>query len=113
MSWENFLSLGRNVDDSRVEERKAKVTPGQCCTLVYTSGTTGMPKGVMLSHDSCSWTPKAQTSRPGYFNLERSRGVSYLPLSHVAALYNDILVPILKGGHIYFALPTALQGTLV
>ena len=38
-----------------VQERMAKQKPGHCCVLVFTSGTTGQPKGVMLSHDNLSW----------------------------------------------------------
>lgn len=71
--------------------------------MVYTSGTTGMPKGVMLSHDNLTFTPKAQISRPGYPDPEGVRVVSYLPLSHVAGLYFDIVAPVIKSIHIHFA----------
>mmetsp|Transcript_2559 Transcript_2559/g.7660 ORF Transcript_2559/g.7660 Transcript_2559/m.7660 type:complete len:471 (-) Transcript_2559:1269-2681(-) len=67
-----------------MEEQK----PEQCCTLMYTSGTTGVPKAVMLSHDNVTWTVKVigQTLK-----LDGTdRGVSYLPLSHIAAYLVDI-----------------------
>lgn len=60
--------------------------PGNCCTLVYTSGTTGPPKAVMLSHDNYTWTAKSCLQK---FDLkpnaqQQERIISYLPLSHVA-----------------------------
>jgi long-chain-fatty-acid--CoA ligase ACSBG len=65
------------------------IFPGKCCTIVYTSGTTGSPKGVMLSHDNYSWTSEQSfitffKMNPGV-QLADERIVSYLPLSHVAA----------------------------
>ena len=39
--------------------------------------------------------------------------LSYLPLSHAAALYTDILSPMMRAFHVHFALPTALKGTLM
>lgn len=66
-----------------VEARMKRPKPGNCCTLVYTSGTTGMPKGVMLTHDNYVWPGATIIKKFELLNEERI--VSYLPLSHVAA----------------------------
>lgn len=39
--------------------------------------------------------------------------VSYLPLSHVAGLFADLITPLISGYHVYFAQPDALQGSLI
>jgi len=56
--------------------------PGNCYTLVYTSGTTGRPKAVMLSHDNYTWTA-ATLFDMFKFKKGKERFVSFLPLSHV------------------------------
>ena len=45
-----LLVLGDNVDPSKLEELKAQVTCHDVVNMQYTSGTTGFPKGVMLTH---------------------------------------------------------------
>ena len=63
--------------------RLENIAINQCCTLVYTSGTTGNPKGVMLSHDNIYW--EAETANDYYLmEVGKEVGLSYLPLSHIA-----------------------------
>lgn len=88
--------------------------------LIYTSGTTGNPKGVMLSHDNLIFNgtsmgidvlesaPKEEVVEP-----HMMRVVSYLPLSHIAGLQQDLSMLVLFGSQLFFAKPDALQGTLV
>ena len=49
MSWKSVMEVGtKNLDNKPVEERHLNMSINECCLLVYTSGTTGTPKGNML-----------------------------------------------------------------
>jgi long-chain acyl-CoA synthetase len=60
----------------------AALDPAQCTIIVYTSGTTGPPKGAMLSHDNL--LAAARSSEASYETSERDEVLSYLPLCHIA-----------------------------
>ena len=49
-TWDDFLALGKSVSDEELQERLESLDPDDVINMQYTSGTTGFPKGVMLSH---------------------------------------------------------------
>lgn len=48
--WETFLERGQTVSEDSARERMATVSPDDLCDILFTSGTTGQPKGVMTTH---------------------------------------------------------------
>ena len=109
--WDDFMKLGSDVPDERVDARRARVRPGNCASLIYTSGTTGPPKAVMISHDNITWT--TQNIMEHYVDMtHKERVISYLPLSHIAAQLTDVFAVMQLGASLYFAQPDALKGSL-
>jgi acyl-CoA synthetase (AMP-forming)/AMP-acid ligase II len=50
LGWEAFLASGEAVSERDAAARAESVEPGDLCDLLFTSGTTGRPKGVMCTH---------------------------------------------------------------
>ena len=50
--WRDLLELGKGVSDDELTARSDSVKPDDVTMMQYTSGTTGYPKGVMLSHSN-------------------------------------------------------------
>uniref|UniRef100_A0A8C3WWU7 long-chain-fatty-acid--CoA ligase n=1 Tax=Catagonus wagneri TaxID=51154 RepID=A0A8C3WWU7_9CETA len=114
-SWDDFMELGRSIPDARLDQVIRNQKANQCAVIIYTSGTVGNPKGVMLSHDNITWMAgaAAREYNLAYACEKQEVVVSYLPLSHIAAQMMDVWIPMKIGAFIYFAQPNALKGTLV
>jgi long-chain acyl-CoA synthetase len=72
--------------DALVKETK----PEELATIVYTSGTTGDPKGVMLTHQNLA--ENLRTRPMGCYIDESDSSISFLPLSHALARHLDYAI---------------------
>ncbi len=130
ISFAELESLGekaRPEQSGTVERRTQEIKLSDTATIVYTSGTTGPPKGAMISHSNIVWTCNALTRANDYFDTDTY--MSYLPLSHIAerigiyysSIYTDGTVGIPESidklaadirvlqPHVMFAVPRVME----
>lgn len=101
LSWDEFLARGSRISDELLEQRLDALEPRGLATLLYTSGTVGPPKGVMLSHENL--TSSADMAARIIPFSPWDVGLSYLPLSHIAEQMFTIHLPASVGAAVYFA----------
>ena len=88
IAFDEFEALGTGREP-RWSERVAALDPTEMAVIVYTSGTTGPPKGAMLSHSNL--VAAAETFSQTFESTGKDEVLSYLPLCHVAERLNSAI----------------------
>jgi len=95
MLYSDVVALGEAVSDEALEERQASVTPDEVAQMQFTSGTTGFPKAVMLTHYSL--VNQAHISAIIGDLRTDERYVTPMPLFHVAGCVGGVLFALYIG----------------
>ena len=107
-AWDAFLARGdahlAAQPQAALElDRAIEATdPDDVCLMVYTSGTTGPPKGAMLSHRNIIYSTYNYAAAVGMIG-RRYEAVGYLPLCHAAERCYSMAMQLVLGGVVNFA----------
>jgi long-subunit acyl-CoA synthetase (AMP-forming) len=98
----DLMERGAEVDDADLDERLDAVEPDGLALLIFTSGTTGLPKGAEYTHVGIRTVVDAVKDVYSEMWEAERRYISYLPLSHVAEQVFTNFVGLAQGGVTYF-----------
>ena len=101
-SWGDVIARGDAMADD-VAELIAGISPDDLACFIYTSGTGGRPKGVMLSHRAIACNIDSATDLLSELDLGDEVFLSFLPLSHSYEHTCGLHLPIDLGAEIYYA----------
>jgi long-chain acyl-CoA synthetase len=105
---------GKHDNREEFDRRLSEVKPGDLASILYTSGTTGPPKGVMLSHGNFVSNVYQILDDFSHMVGDEDEFLSFLPLSHSLERTAGYYVAVAIGGKVYFAEDFArLQENLV
>ncbi len=103
--FDDFLAQGQQLaaqpaQAQAFEDAVDAAVPADTAFLVYTSGTTGAPKGAMVSNRNVVFQ---MTQAPSYLEVQRGdRAVSFLPLCHIAERMASVFNPMAVGLVVHF-----------
>jgi len=99
--WDEVMALGAG-DDTDIVARAAGIDRGETACFIYTSGTGGRPKGVMLTHASILANCDSASDLLLQLGLGDEVFLSLLPLSHSYEHTAGLFFPISIGAQIYY-----------
>jgi long-chain acyl-CoA synthetase len=83
MYYTELMTMGvKSTKHYEVQQRQDEAVGADLCCILYTSGTTGNPKGVMIPHSCFKEAMRTHTTRLSMID-EKDTSIAFLPLSHV------------------------------
>jgi len=102
MQWDQWIDTSIQTYENRQPELQTyRADRDDLATIVYTSGTTGRPKGVMLSHRNILFNASAAVDRINVYREDIF--LSFLPLSHMLERTVGYYIPMMCGSTVAFA----------
>jgi long-chain-fatty-acid--CoA ligase ACSBG len=111
--WNDLEKINTSEVENEYQRRLAEISANECCALVYTSGTVGNPKAVMVSHDNLTWTTKVISEHLTMTKDKREVFMSYLPLSHMAGQILDVYLTLTVAATVYFTEKDAIKSSFL
>jgi long-chain acyl-CoA synthetase len=102
LSWDEVLTRGGDQPDN-ISGQIAELAPDEVACLIFTSGTGGVPKGVMTTHRNILANCRGAYRLLELLGLGDEVFLSFLPLSHAYEHTAGMMFPISIGAQIYFA----------
>ena len=102
LTWQGIQDLGKKTEN-KTKDLLKDLTKNDLACIIYTSGTGGSPKGVMLSHGSIMANCMGAKNVLDQLGVENEIFLSFLPLSHAYEHTAGLYFPISISAEIYFA----------
>jgi len=90
-SLESLVAAGAEVPDDEVERRRHLATGADIATLIYSSGTMGRPKGVVLTHANFVELSRNTQADLGYVLEDNASTVLFITIAHVFARFISVV----------------------